>query len=64
MNWPKSNVSERGLSHERRPELDGPDRERAAPKRKPRLNVAVDIVDGPNGIELVLRTTRNERGAA
>jgi WhiB family redox-sensing transcriptional regulator len=35
-----------------------------APKRRPRLNVAVDIVDGPNGIELVPRTTRNERGAA
>lgn len=35
-----------------------------APKRKPRPNVAVDIVDGPNGIELVPRTTRNERGAA
>jgi WhiB family redox-sensing transcriptional regulator len=35
-----------------------------APKRKPRPVVAVDIVEGPNGIELVPRTTRNERGAA
>lgn len=35
-----------------------------APTRKPRPHVAVDIVEGPNGIELVPRTTRNERGAA
>jgi hypothetical protein len=60
-------------SAERRAALGGETRKRkpaapkpamSAPKRKPRPNVAVDIVDGPNGIELVPRPTRNERGAA
>lgn len=37
---------------------------KAPPKPKQRPVIGVDVVEGPNGIELVPRTTRNERGAA